>query len=58
LSRGRHGYGTEYKLKVSPYMIGPFVGKKWWESVDDRKQLREQLDNLKNVFGKSMFGGR
>ena len=58
LSRGRHGYGTEYKLKVSPYMIGPFVGKKWWEGVDDRKQLREQLDNLKNVYGKSMFGGR
>ena len=51
LSRGRHGYGTEYKLKVSPYMIGPFVGKKWWESVDDTKEREEQLDMLRKIYG-------
>jgi len=33
LSRGRHGYGTEYKLRISPDMVGPSINKEWWERL-------------------------
>jgi len=47
LSRGRHGYGTEYKLKLSPDMVGPFISSssKWWESVVEEKK-KDELDEL------------
>lgn len=50
LSRGRHGYGTEYKLKLSPDMVGPSIGKEWWESQVKNKALEDGLDKLSNSF--------
>jgi cell division control protein 6 len=32
-SKGRHGYGTSYKLTVAPLMIGNALAKDWWKSV-------------------------
>ena len=61
-SRGRRGYGTEYRLKFSPQMVGPFVGKEWWEDVVAKKEEIDKLDTelagLKTLMGprKSRFG--
>ena len=43
-SRGRNGYGKEYKLKVSPDLVGPAVGKEYYDSLVKRKA---QLDGIK-----------
>lgn len=36
-SRGRHGYGTQYKIAVSPEMIGRNVDDKWWKTIVEAK---------------------
>jgi cell division control protein 6 len=46
LSRGRHGYGTEYKLKLSPDMVGPVIGKEWWENLIKMKENKEKMKEL------------
>ncbi len=46
MSHGRHGYGTEYKLKLSPEMVGPFVGKEWWNDVMKNKADKDRMDKL------------
>jgi len=46
LSRGRYGYGTEYKLKLSPEMVGPVVGKEWWENQIKIKENEEKMKEL------------
>ena len=52
ISRGRGGYGTEYKLKFSPDMVGPLVDKKWWEDAVENKKHSEKMDNMMKVFEK------
>jgi len=51
LSRGRQGYGTEYKLKLSPDLVGPYISSKnkWWESVVENKR-NDKLDDLISVY--------
>lgn len=41
LSKGRGGYGTEYKLKISPDMVGPQVNEKWWSEMVSNKKAYE-----------------
>ena len=36
-SRGRHGYGTEYKLSISPDIAGKACSEKWWNDLVRRK---------------------
>ena len=36
-SRGRNGYGKEYKLKVSPDLVGPALDKNWFDSLVHKK---------------------
>lgn len=38
ISRGRYGYGNEYKLKISPDMMGPAVNQEWWENILQSKK--------------------
>jgi len=40
-SKGRHGYGTQYKLVVSPEMVGPLIGKEWWDDIVKTKHEHE-----------------
>ncbi len=62
LSRGRYGYGTEYKLKLSPEMVGPVIGKEWWENQikikeneDRMKEIDKSLKELSSVRGRRRF---
>jgi cell division control protein 6 len=62
LSRGRGGYGTEYRMKVSPDIVGPAVDREWWEiqirekaRKDELEELVDSLEKNRNLFS---FGGR
>jgi cell division control protein 6 len=44
-SKGRYGYGKEYKLEVDPNIVGPSVGKEFFESV---VQIKEQKDKQRD----------
>ena len=43
-SRGRHGYGKQYKLVFSPDLIGPAINTKWW---DDLVAMKKQMEKSK-----------
>jgi len=52
-SRGRNGYGKEYKLKVSPELVGPEVNQEFYESlikrkveIDRNKEIQKTLQSL------------
>lgn len=42
ISKGRHGYGTQYRLRFSPEMIGPLVSEEWWKATLESKRKHEQ----------------
>jgi cell division control protein 6 len=59
-SRGRHGYGTQYKLNISPEIVGNACFPDWWKNVVQKKKEHERKEEEKNIFlptGKSHFGG-
>jgi cell division control protein 6 len=48
-SRGRHGYGKQYKLVFSPDLIGPAIDVKWWNALlAMKKQMEESESREKN----------
>lgn len=42
VSRGRHGYGTQYRLRFAPETIGPLVSNEWWNNVLESKKDHER----------------
>jgi cell division control protein 6 len=36
-SKGRHGYGTQYKLVVPPEAIGKVCFPDWWSNLVEKK---------------------
>jgi cell division control protein 6 len=63
-SRGRNGYGKEYKLKVSPDLIGPSIDPDFFESlverkasIDTSKKLQKSLKSLKRSNLWSRYSG-
>lgn len=56
LSRGRHGYGTEYRLKVSPYIVAPIIDAKWWDERIKSKLEREKLEELLRTAKRTSLG--
>jgi cell division control protein 6 len=58
-SRGRYGYGTEYKLNVSPYMVGYAYDFDWFvelqsEKRDHENRLRkERYEKIRSKGGHS-----
>lgn len=55
ISRGRHGYGKEYKLCVSPELVGPIVSHTWWNEVVETKQMKENLEAYEKVMKRPLF---
>ncbi|MDQ3903004.1 MAG: AAA family ATPase [Thermoproteota archaeon] len=49
-SKGRHGYGTQYKLMVPPEAIGKVCFPDWWNSIVQRKKEHEANQELSSVF--------
>jgi cell division control protein 6 len=46
LSKGRHGYGSQYRLMVSPEMVGKTCFPDWWKSVVESKEMDDKIENL------------
>lgn len=44
-SKGRHGYGTQYKLTVSPELIGTTCFAQWWDGLVKRKNDHESQES-------------
>ncbi len=55
-SRGRGGYGKEYKLKVSPDLVGPVIGKDWFDSLVQRKARTDASERLFKKLGNPRLG--
>jgi archaeal cell division control protein 6 len=60
ISRGRYGYGNEYKLRTSPDLIGPMISEEWWKgqvklktAMDATEDLEKQIQarSKNNPFG-------
>lgn len=49
-SHGRHGYGTQYKLGVSPGMVGKAVDSEWWDGLVKQKLEHESSTELSNAL--------
>lgn len=48
-SKGRHGYGKQYKLVISPNVVGKKIDASWWIGL---MRAKEQHDNLMNEIEK------
>jgi len=55
ISKGKHGYGNEYKLKLAPKLVGPYVNEKWWKRVMEQKTIRDRAEQSLPTFGNSPF---
>jgi len=54
ISKGRGGYGTEYKLKFSPEMLGKLIDENWWKGQVEDKKSKEARAMFDETFG-SLF---
>ena len=52
-SRGRHGYGREYKLKILPELVGKSVDEEFLNSLMKQKESRQRMKKLEDSI-KSM----
>jgi len=55
-SRGRGGYGKEYKLKMDPALVGPSIDKEFYESVIKTKMASDKLKNLQKLYKPRKLG--
>jgi hypothetical protein len=44
-SKGRHGYGTQYKLVVPPEAIGKVCFPDWWRDLVHRKIQHDKSES-------------
>ncbi|MDQ3835793.1 MAG: AAA family ATPase [Thermoproteota archaeon] len=50
-SKGRYGYGTEYKLLVPPETIGSACASpEWWDEIVQKKSEHEKDENQTPIF--------
>jgi archaeal cell division control protein 6 len=52
-SKGRHGYGTQYKLVVPPEAIGKVCFPDWWSDVIQRKIQHDK--NASSMFNSKNY---
>lgn len=56
-SKGRHGYGTQFKLTIPPEMVGKACFPEWWENLAMQKTEHEQKQQHMK-FQKSIYFGK
>ena len=54
-SRGRDGYGKEYKLKVDPSLVGPSVDGEFYDSLVRRKASHDRIEKLQKLTKSNPF---
>ncbi len=55
-SKGRHGYGTQYRLTASPEAVGMACFSDWWNGLTKQKERFETKDNRPDLW--SLGGSR
>jgi len=55
-SRGRGGYGKEYKLKIDPALVGPSVGKEFYESLLKDKEITNMAEEILKQYKPKKLG--
>lgn len=51
-SKGRGGYGTQFKPTVAPEIIGRTCFSDWWESVVKSKEFIHETEKLRSIYTK------
>ncbi len=57
-SRGRHGYGSQFKLSVDPDLIGNSCFPDWWPSVVESKKRKDDAIRRMKALKSLSFGRR
>lgn len=57
-SRGRHGYGSQFKLSVDPDLIGNSCFPDWWPSVVESKKKKDDAIRRMKALKSLSFGRR
>ncbi|NNM02809.1 MAG: AAA family ATPase [Nitrosopumilus sp.] len=57
-SRGRHGYGSQFKLSVDPDLIGNSCFPDWWPSVVESKKRKDDAIRSMKALKSLSFGRR
>ncbi len=55
-SRGRSGYGKEYKLKIDPALVGPSLDKEFYDSLIVTKTASDELEEIKKLYKPKKLG--
>jgi len=55
ISKGRRGYGNEYKLKLSPKLVRLYVDEKWWKGILEQKTIRDRAEQTLPTLGNSPY---
>ena len=58
VSRGRYGYGSDYKLEMPPGLVGPLVDQKWWDIITQKEETEKRLALLGKIYGKRRKSSR
>jgi hypothetical protein len=48
-SKGRYGYGTEYKLVVPPEAIGKVCFPDWWSDIVQKKKQHDRDEESASI---------
>jgi cell division control protein 6 len=58
-SKGRQGYGTQYKLVVPPEVVGKVCGSaNWWGEIERRKKEHEREEESDEIFSSKGYQAR
>ncbi|AJM91574.1 Cdc6/Cdc18 family protein [Nitrosopumilus piranensis] len=57
-SKGRHGYGSQFKLSVDPDLIGNSCFPDWWPSVVESKKRKDDALRSMKALKSLSFGRR
>ena len=57
-SRGRGGYGKEYKLKIDPALVGPSVDQEFYDSLIKKKIASDKAEKFQKLFKPRKLGRR
>ena len=52
LSKGRQGYGSQFKLAIEPDIVGRTVSSEWWDSIVSLKEEHDSQGSLMPKFGR------
>jgi cell division control protein 6 len=55
ISKGRHGYGTQYKLVVPPEAIGKVCFPDWWSTQVQRKKEHDMEEETASISTRRHF---